>query len=430
MVATENKTEAFIASIVSTQNPLWEKFDGLRSSFVDKVKEQDFPTTRNEYWKYIRTAKIAKSSYNFNSVPVGTTLNNAFIPEDALESAEYPYLDVYKVIFRNGFATDVVENLPDAKLANIRSFKDVSSAELAPYFAKEEDNKRNIFNTLNSAYFNGGYFIEINGVLDKPLHIIHEISGENVIAQPRIIVVSKASSEATIVNTVISENANNVLQNAVNEIFVAENSNISFINIQRENEGVFHVNNTQGHQEKNSTLSIHHYTLTGDWVRNNTNILVNGENCDSNLYAAYTAKNKQQIDNHTVVDHRVAHCESNELYKGTANDKATVTFNGKVFVRKDAQKINAFQSNNNILLSDDATINSKPELEIYADDVKCSHGSTTGQLDEDALFYLRSRGLKEDTANQLLVGAFVGEVIENIKHDAIRNHVKHLYGLE
>lgn len=430
MVVTENKTATFIASLVANQNPLWDKFSTLRMPFVEQVATQNFPTTREEYWKYIRTNKIAKSTYSYNELPVDKKdIASSFIPEDALESGDYPSLDVYQVVFKNGFTSNDLTNLPVKELASIRPFSEVSPDELAPYFAKEEDNERNIFNTLNSAYFNGGYFVEINGVLDKPLHIIHELTGSDVIAQPRIIVVSKTSSEATIVNTVISNNTNNVLQNAVTEIFVAENSRINFINLQREQEGVYHVNNTQGHQEKNSTLSIHHYTLTGDWVRNNTNILVNGENCESNLYAAYIAKNKQQIDNHTVVDHRVANCESNELYKGTATDKATVTFNGKVFVRKDAQKINAFQSNNNILLSDDATLNSKPELEIYADDVKCSHGSTTGQLDEDALFYLRSRGLSTDKANSLLVGAFVGEVIEEIKHDAIKNHVKNLYGL-
>jgi len=153
------------------------------------------------------------------------------------------------------------------------------------------------------------------------------------------------------------------------------------------------------------------------------NIEVNGENCTTNLNGAYLLKGNQHVDNHTLVDHKVAHCESHELYKGVVNDKATAVFNGKVFVRKDAQKINAFQSNANVLLSDDSSVNSKPELEIYADDVKCSHGSTTGQLDEEAVFYLRARGLSEKTARKLMISAFINDVIEKIDNQDVKSYV-------
>ncbi len=425
-VISASKMEEFISSIKNSNSPITDELENLRTPFVNRLLDENFPTTRDEYWKYIRTNKIAKSSYSFLNEEVSNTISSAFVLDE-----ENKEIDAYKVVLKNGFNTaHDYNNLPNQSIANIKEITACFSTELADYFAKEEDNDRNVFNTLNSAYFNGGFLIELNETLDKPLHIIHEISGGDVIAQPRIIVTSKKSVEATIIHTTVSDKANNVLLNGTYEIFVAENSNISVINIQNEREGVFQVNNTQAHQEKNSTVSLHFYSLNGDWIRNNTNILVNGEGCESNLYGAYTAINKQQIDNHTVVDHRKANCESNELYKGTATDKATVTFNGKVFVRQDAQKINAFQSNNNILLSDDATINSKPELEIYADDVKCSHGSTTGQLDEEALFYLRSRGLSPESANKLLVGAFVGEVIENVKQDVVKHHIAQLFGLE
>jgi Fe-S cluster assembly protein SufD len=157
-------------------------------------------------------------------------------------------------------------------------------------------------------------------------------------------------------------------------------------------------------------------------VRNNLNVRINGENCSTNLFGTYMPIGKELIDNHTMLDHRVPHCESNETYKGFLNDKSTGVFNGKVFVRQDAQKTNAYQQNSNIVLSDDATMNAKPELEIYADDVKCSHGSTTGQLDEEALFYLRARGLKLATARKLLVEAFVGEIIAEIADDGVRDY--------
>ena len=161
-------------------------------------------------------------------------------------------------------------------------------------------------------------------------------------------------------------------------------------------------------------------------VRNNLNIEVNGENCYTHLNGMYLLIENQHVDNHTLVDHKKPHCESHELYKGVVNDKATAVFNGKVFVRKDAQKINAFQSNANVLLSDDATINSKPELEIYADDVKCSHGSTTGQLDEEAVFYLRARGLSEKSARKLMITAFIDDVIEKTENEEVKSFIIHI----
>jgi Fe-S cluster assembly protein SufD len=163
--------------------------------------------------------------------------------------------------------------------------------------------------------------------------------------------------------------------------------------------------------------------LNGGLVRNNLNIEVKGQNCCTNLNGAYILKGSQHVDNHTTVDHIAANCESHELYKGVVNDKSTAVFNGKVFVRKDAQKINAFQSNANVLLSDDSTVNSKPELEIYADDVKCSHGSTTGQLDEEAVFYLRARGLSEMSARKLMISAFINDVIEKVENEEVKEFV-------
>ena len=172
-------------------------------------------------------------------------------------------------------------------------------------------------------------------------------------------------------------------------------------------------------QAKDSTFTINTLTLNGTLVRNNLNIEVNGVNCNTHLNGAYLLKENQHVDNHTMVDHKAPHCESNELYKGVIDDKATAVFNGKVFVRKDSQKINAFQSNGNVLLSDNATVNSKPELEIYADDVKCSHGSTTGQLDEEAVFYLRARGISERSARHLMVSAFIVDVLEKIENQQV-----------
>ena len=178
----------------------------------------------------------------------------------------------------------------------------------------------------------------------------------------------------------------------------------------------FHFSRELTKQQQDSNLTINTLTLNGNFVRNDVVIRVDGQNAESNLNGAYILRNNQLVDNHTVVDHLVPNCQSNELYKGVLYDKSTAVFNGKVFVRQDAQKINAFQSNGNVLMSEDATVNSKPELEIYADDVKCSHGSTTGQLDEEAIYYLRARGISEKSAKELLVSAFIADVLNRIEN--------------
>ena len=193
--------------------------------------------------------------------------------------------------------------------------------------------------------------------------------------------------------------------------------------IQAEGTGDFHIGTEQVIQERDSTFTLTTSTFSGAIVRNNVHVQVIGENAETNLFGTYLLNDKQVVDNHTTVDHKVAHCLSNELYKGVIDDKATAVFNGKVFVRKDAQKINAFQSNANVLMSDDATVNSKPELEIYADDVKCSHGSTTGQLDEEAVFYLRARGISEKSARNLVVSAFVNDALEKTENEEILAYI-------
>ena len=185
----------------------------------------------------------------------------------------------------------------------------------------------------------------------------------------------------------------------------------------------FHFSREVVKQHKDSNMTINTLTLNGNFVRNDVGISVAGQNAESNLNGAYILRNNQLVDHHTVVDHLVANCQSNELYKGVLYDKSTAVFNGKVFVRQDAQKINAFQSNGNVLMSDDATVNSKPELEIYADDVKCSHGSTTGQLDEEAIYYLRARGLSEKSAKELLVSAFIADVLNKIENKEVIDYV-------
>lgn len=210
------------------------------------------------------------------------------------------------------------------------------------------------------------------------------------------------------------------------EIYTGENSNIEMYRIQDENLNSYLVTLTQAEQRRGSVFTTYTVTTGGSLVRNDINTVLDGENCEAHLYGLYLTEDSQHVDNHTLIDHAKPHCLSNELFKGVLNDKSYAVFNGKVFVRPDAQKTNAYQSNKNILLSKDATVDTKPQLEIFADDVKCSHGATVGQLDDDSLFYLRSRGISEDMARSILIRAFASDVFEEIKLDAVHEHINNL----
>ena len=241
----------------------------------------------------------------------------------------------------------------------------------------------------------------------------------------RLTVTAEANTQSEILVSNFGTSTGSLTNLAV-DANLGQNAHLKINKLQYDSSDNFTISNEAVNQDRDSVFTINTFTLNGGLVRNNLYISVDGENCESNLYGAYILKGNQHVDNHTVVDQRMPNCESNELYKGVMDEKSTAVFNGKVFVRKDAQKVNAFQSNGNVLLSDDATVNSKPELEIYADDVKCSHGSTTGQLDEEAVFYLRTRGLSENSARQLLVTAFIEDTFEHVNNEEIVGYIHEL----
>ncbi len=238
-----------------------------------------------------------------------------------------------------------------------------------------------------------------------------------------MIVVEK-NSEVTIIEKTVSTDG--CFFNSVTEGTVDENSVLNYYMIQNNESNHIEFNHKQFVQKNSSRVNAYTFTLGGKLIRNNLNLILDGSNCDSHMNGVYLLKGDSICDNHTIADHTQPHSQSNELYKGALEGKSKAIFNGRIYVRPQAQKTNAFQSNRNILLSEDATIHTKPQLEIWADDVKCSHGCTSGQLDEEALFYLRTRGLGKDTAKAMLLFAFIGEVIDRIKIPALRNYVDQL----
>ncbi|MES2798811.1 MAG: Fe-S cluster assembly protein SufD [Bacteroidota bacterium] len=400
-----------VASFISNLQTTSIQFPKERIELAEKVLSQiEFPTSRSEAWKYTRVAKIA----NLTLVNGNGTTSNLQYTHSAQGSIE--------ITIENGVVTTITGDLPVG--LTIKSMHDCSAFELKE-LGQLVPLENEIFSSINTLYLQDGLFIHVaaNCIVEKSIEVTHHILGANQLANFRNFIIVEKNSKASLVYNYIETEGTASFVNVVNEVMVGENSSVYIDKLQNETDGNFHIETDQILQNKNSNFTINTITLGGSFVRNNLSIAVAGTNCETHLNGAYVLEDQQHVDNHTTVDHQMAHCVSNELYKGIIGDKATAVFNGKVFVRKDAQKVNAYQSNANILLSDNATVNSKPELEIYADDVKCSHGSTTGQMDEQAIFYLRARGLSEKSAKQLLVGAFIGDALEKISSEKLKTEI-------
>src|SRR5439155_1493343 len=271
-------------------------------------------------------------------------------------------------------------------------------------------------------------FLPRGAVVEEPIELLYVATtpGEGTVAHPRNLIVAGVNSQATLVETYLGLEDNVYFTNAVTEIVLGENAVLDHYKVQRESTEAFHVATTQVHHDRRSNFKSLYVALGGGLVRNEVRATLDAEGCECTLNGLYLATGTQHIDNHTVIDHAQPHCASHELYKGILDGNAHGVFNGKIFVREDAQKTDAKQTNQTLLLSEDATINTKPQLEIFADDVKCTHGATVGQLSADALFYLRSRGLGLQEARSLLTFAFANDIIERIQVEPLRARLEEL----
>ena len=346
-------------------------------------------------------------------------LNQEKIREN--EQVVAPLTDKGIVRITNGYITSFSKEIAGL---TITPFSKCSEQQLS-LIGKKADLKQNIFLALNTLYSQEGLFIEVeeNSQIEGVFQLLFHAHGENCFAPFRVFIHVKKGSSFKLIQQ-FTASGEHLFSLPIVEYLVEENAHISCDKLQMENASSFLLCEDYSIQKRNSTVLLNTFSMSGAWVRNNSSFLIEGENCETNLNGAYLLKDLQHLDNHTIVDHIAPHCNSNELYKGILSGKSTGVFNGKVFVRPNAQKISAFQSNANVLLSDDASVNSKPELEIYANDVKCSHGSTTGQLDEDAVFYLRARGLSEKSARSLITQAFIAEVVDKVEQKEVRDFIQ------
>ncbi len=397
-----------------------------RQKGFESFKKLGFPTRRNEEWKYTNITPFLQEQYNLNG-----SLNGAD-HSSLVKKAEVLSLDAYQLVLVNGQLQD------KSQLAQLPSFIKVlpiaeaqEDKEFADHFSKGTDIENFPFAALNTAFFKTGLFIEIapNAVLEKPLHLVQIFAAENnSFIQPRNLIVVRRNAQLSIIESVVSEsNTSKIFVNSFAEVFVEENAICDHYVLQTAEAGVRLVTGTEISQKRHSVYSNYTFSLPGsELIRNNLHLALDEPETESHLYGLYLGAGNQLIDNHSLVNHKMPHCNSNEIYKGVLTENSVGVFNGKIFVQQDAQKTNAFQQNNNLLLSEKASVNSKPQLEIFADDVKCSHGSTVGQLSKEAMFYLQSRGIGEQKAKALLVNAFAFDVTEKIKIPALEEHVNHL----
>jgi Fe-S cluster assembly protein SufD len=415
-------TNKLLKQIESLKFPSWSY--GQRKQAFESFKKLGIPNRKSEEYKYCKIDLILKDEFVINSSKNNITieqLSSALILKEAIT-----------IVIVNGHFNEnlsTLTNLPKGLIiCGLEEAAEKYFTIFENHYSKYADIKTDPFTALNTAISNGGAFIHIdkNSVIKIPIHIVHvSTANENSIVNPRNLIVIEKSAQAKIVESFVTIDSTALtFNNAVTEIFVDENAIVQHYKIQEENDFGNLISTTQVQQEKQNVFTTTTITLNGAFVRNNLNIVLNNQHIESHLNGLYLTNNNQVVDNHTLVDHRMPNCNSNELYKGVVDGNSTATFNGKIFVRKDAQKTNAFQSNKNILLSDDSTVNTKPQLEIYADDVKCSHGTSTGKLDEEKIFYLRARGISEASAKKLLMFAFASEVLNTIEIEPLRDYLE------
>ena len=398
----------------------------IRQRALERFDKLGFPTIRHEEWKYSNVKNLVNQAFDFNAV-------TNFSAQD-LEEMPIPNLEGNILYFINGIYNAELSIIvsPDSEL-QILTFAKAAKTQpelVEQYFNKYSDYQDNAFTALNTAFAKNGIFVHVpdNTVVEQPiiLRFISDARTLNVASQPRNLIVVGKHSEVQIAEAYRSLGENASFTNAVTEFIIGEAANVHYYKVQNESDKSYHIGTTSVLQADKSVFTANTVTANGGFVRNNLNIKIDGEYAEANMFGLYIPNGKQHIDNHTAVDHAKPNSNSNELYKGILKGKSTGVFNGKIFVRQDAQKTNAFQSCKNVLLSEEASMNTKPQLEIWADDVKCSHGTTTGQLNDDALFYMQSRGISKDTARAFLTLAFAQDVIDKFEIVAIKEYLQAL----
>jgi len=402
--------------------------DRLRESAMDQFERLGFPSVKEEEWKYTNVATIAKIDFS----PIVTS-DGVPLSADQLELFTYPEARESRLVFVNGILrTDLssLTGLPEGVVAidlveALRS--DRYHQPLQEYLARIVDYGENGFTALNTAFLGHGALVWIpKGLrIDTPLHLLFasDAAQPNAASFPRVLVIGEENSSGTIIESYAGVKDEVSFTNAVVEIVLKEGARLEHYRVQDESASAFHVATTRADLGRNSSFDTTNITLGAQLSRHNLSVIMDHEGAECWVDGLYIVGTGQHADTHSVIDHKQPHCTSHQLYKGILDGKARAVFNGKVFVRHGAQKTDAMQTNKNLLLSNEAHVDTKPQLEIFADDVKCAHGAAIGQLDEDELFYLSTRGIHSDLARNLLTYGFAEEVIAKIKVESIKSQL-------
>ncbi len=423
---TDFKYSGLYADWVKRMNSSYNSFFATESeAALGKLEKISFPTTKDEDWRFTNVSPILKAGF----LPATKNDSSEKTLKGKIKTGFYSGLEAHKVVFVNGFFNEQfsdIKKLPEnVFIGSLKKASEEIPEIVKKYYGKTLVNQ-NAFELLNESFASDGLFIYIpkNVILELPVEVVFvaDNAGGKMIS-PRNLIVAEENSEVNIFTDYSSSVAETYFTNSITEIFGDKNAHITFLEVQAENNDSYRIGTTK--MQLKDSASLNHFVLTqsGKLVRNNLNAELDGENIEAHFYGFYIVKEKRHIDNHTFIDHAKPNCFSNEIYKGILEDEAKAVFGGRILVRKDSQKTNAFQSNKTILLSDKARIDTKPQLEIYADDVKCTHGATVGQLDKEALFYIISRGISPEAARSMLIKAFANDFLEPIKLDVVKENI-------
>jgi len=381
-----------------------------------------FPTRKNEAWKYTSLASLVQQTFTMQQQS-----DRSHLPaRPAIETLSPPA--VYQVVFIDGsfvMSLSHLDNLPaGVEISDLQTA--LKHKKIDEYLLIEKAHS-DALTSLNAALLSNGLYLRVPAgvVLDKPLHLLYISTDTDVslMNHPRHLIIAEEHSSVSLLEEYVGARSC-YFNNVVTQIYAGSQAVVEHYKLQRESQSAFHIANTYVHQKRDSSVATFHFSLGAGLARDYLQYVLDEPGVTCQMIGFYHAKNNQHVDQHTHVDHRVPHTSSEQLYKGIVSDKGRAVFNGKIIVHPDAQKTTAHQSNKNLLLSKQAEVYTKPELEIYADDVKCSHGAVIGQLDATALFYLQSRGISEARAQQMLTGAFSAEILSKVPNVLIANHLK------
>jgi Fe-S cluster assembly protein SufD len=405
------------------QQPAW--LLPLRKAGLARFAELGFPTVHDEDWRFTNIAPLTRLPFQ----PAVDSTDGA--ARAALEKNIFAHLSGPRLVFVNGHfhsALSSVGRLPEGvKVASLAEALKTDSAFIEQQLGRFALTDDNSFVALNQAFFLDGGFVHIpaNQVVEEPIQLVFVStaghSGDTV--QPRNLIMAGAGSKATVIESYLAADPGAYFTNAVTEIVAGDNAALEHVKFQDEAPEAFHLATIAGNLGRTSNVNVHSFALGAKLSRNNIRAKLAGEGLECILNGLYLTRGEQLADHHMIVEHAQPHCASHEYFNGILDDKSKGVFHGRIYVHPVAQKTDAKQTNKNLLLSDDATADTKPQLEIYADDVKCTHGATVGQLNDESIFYLRSRGLGRETARRMLIHAFAGEIIARVKHEAVREQL-------